>query len=220
MEAVAEMIVPKAIASGDDAGVAAAISWCRARMLDEDELSIWTRNHSDLSSYPDLVHLTGYANVKHVTGKPDYLAGSGPVLLVAPTMDDIAHAVNDPWQGLRGYCLIVPDPIILESWISFAEPECLGSAVSWEIETPDLDPIVLESLQDLEYVNQNNTISAGREKGFVFRELLQLHDAGLPMNPETMQAWATAHGWLNDNPRLLAKYVVEINNGKRPRSSI
>ncbi|MBV0917974.1 hypothetical protein KC238_11975 [Mycobacteroides chelonae] len=32
-----------------------------------------------------------------------------------------------------------------------------------------------------------------------------------------MQGWALAHGWSGENPKQLAKYVQDINAGKRPR---
>jgi hypothetical protein len=47
--------------------------------------------------------------------------------------------------------------------------------------------------------------------------LLALHDAGVPMDVDAMQGWAVAHGWSGKNPALLAKYVEEINGGKRLR---
>lgn len=49
--------------------------------------------------------------------------------------------------------------------------------------------------------------------------LLALHDAHLPMDGEAMQAWALTHGWSGKNPQRLAKYVQDINAGKRPRCS-
>jgi hypothetical protein len=49
--------------------------------------------------------------------------------------------------------------------------------------------------------------------------LLALHDARIPMDSEAMQGWALANGWSGKNPERLAKYVDDINGGKRPRTS-
>lgn len=68
-------------------------------------------------------------------------------------------------------------------------------------------------------VNHNNTISAGFEKDMVVSTLLALTDARIPMDGEAMQAWAITHGWSGKYPQRLAKYVQDINAGKRPRCS-
>jgi hypothetical protein len=47
--------------------------------------------------------------------------------------------------------------------------------------------------------------------------LLALKSAGVPMDGGAMQGWALAHGWAGKNPERLARYVRDINAGKRPR---
>lgn len=39
------------------------------------------------------------------------------------------------------------------------------------------------------------------------------------MDAAAMQVWALAHGWSGKNPQRLAKYVSDINGGKRPRTT-
>jgi hypothetical protein len=39
------------------------------------------------------------------------------------------------------------------------------------------------------------------------------------MDGAAIQGWALANGWSGKNPERLAKYVSDINAGKRPRSS-
>jgi hypothetical protein len=68
-------------------------------------------------------------------------------------------------------------------------------------------------------VNHNNTISAGFEKDTVVSTLLALHDAGIRIDGQAMQGWAPANGWSGKNPERLARYVEDINAGKRPRCS-
>lgn len=53
----------------------------------------------------------------------------------------------------------------------------------------------------------------------VVSNLLALHDAGIRMDGEAVQGWALANGWSGKNPVRLAKYVEDINAGKRPRCS-
>mgnify|MGYP000845404323 CR=1 FL=1 len=39
------------------------------------------------------------------------------------------------------------------------------------------------------------------------------------MTKDEITTWALANGWSGQNPALLAKYVKDINSGKRPRCS-
>ena len=100
-----------------------------------------------------------------------------------------------------------------------ARPTLLVDGSARQDLTPDLDPVVLEALTGLTAtINHNNTISAGHEKDMVVGALLALHDAGIEMDGTAMQGWALAHGWSGKNPERLAKYVDDINAGKRPRA--
>jgi hypothetical protein len=103
--------------------------------------------------------------------------------------------------------------------VSAVRPTILGDGSEWKDLPPALDPIVVEAMKSVtRSVNHNNTISAGYEKGVVVSTLLALHDAGIRMDGEAMQGWALANGWSGKNPAHLAKYVDDINAGKRPRS--
>lgn len=97
-------------------------------------------------------------------------------------------------------------------------PIILGDGSAWENRTPGLDPVVVEALTDLtSMINHNNTIAAGDEKDEVVSVLLALKSAGIHLDGDAMQGWALAHGWAGKNPDQLAKYVRDINTGKRPR---
>lgn len=85
--------------------------------------------------------------------------------------------------------------------------------------TPELDPVAFEAMKSLtSAINHNNTIAAGYEKDMVVSALLALHDAGVLMDGAAVQGSALAHGWAGKNSSRLAKYVDDINDGKRPRS--
>ncbi|WP_205613495.1 hypothetical protein, partial [Streptomyces sp. S5] len=115
-------------------------------------------------------------------------------------------------------CIITWNEDEIRPWVTAMGPAILGDGSVWEELTPELDPVAVEALKGLTLtVNHNNTIAAGYEKDTVVSALLALHDASIPMDGEAVQGWALAHGWSGKNPGHLAKYVEDINAGKRPR---
>ncbi|MFF3307923.1 hypothetical protein [Streptomyces sp. NPDC002952] len=123
---------------------------------------------------------------------------------------------------VRALCVITWNEDEIRPWVTAMGPAVLGDGSAWEELTPELDPVAVavavEALKGLTLtVNHNNTIAAGYEKDMVVSALLALHDAGIPMDGEAVQGWALAHGWSGKNPGHLAKYVEDINAGKRPR---
>jgi hypothetical protein len=96
----------------------------------------------------------------------------------------------------------------------------LGEGSAWNDNlTAELNPVVVEAMKGLtRTINHNNTISAGFEKDQVVGVLLALHGAGITMDADAIEGWSVAHGWSGKNPSRLAKYVRDINDGKRPQS--
>lgn len=213
---------PTAVASYDDAGVDAAVQWCIDLMEKGDVLTVWTSLKSNLPNCPQLARLVAqYSNVEHITGRGHVsVRGTGPVLMAWADMDDIGKLVRSG-SRLRGLCVITWNADGLRPWVTTMQPEILGDPSEWEQNDGlVVDPIVAEALESLTLtINHNNTIAAGFEKDQVVRALLALHDARIPMDAEAMQGWALGHGWRGKNPQLLAKYVTDINGGKRPRFS-
>lgn len=211
---------PTAVASYDDAGVAAAIAWSVEHMSTGDTLSVWTSLKSNLPNCPALEDLVRrYSDVEHITGRRSGSpAGTGPVLMAWPDMDDIGELVRFS-RGIKSLCVITWNEDNIRPWVTAMRPTILGDGSAWETLSPELDPIVVEALEGLTLtINHNNTISAGYEKDRVVEVLLALHDAGIAMDGEAMQGWALAHGWAGKNPERLAEYVRRINTGSRPRS--
>lgn len=212
---------PTAVASYDDEGVAAAIRWCASHMEQGDTLTVWTKLKSNLRNCGELQRLVNRnSNVAHVTGRGgSYVHGTGPVLMVWPDMDDIGELVRFSSHMIRGLCVVTWNADRIRPWVTQTGPDILGDGSDWEDLTPELDPLVVEALKSLTLtVNHNNTISAGFEKDQVVGVLLALHDAHIPMDGAAIQGWALANGWSGKNPERLAKYVSDINAGKRPRS--
>jgi hypothetical protein len=212
---------PVAVSSYTDEGVEAAIDWCVEHIEDGDTLSVWTALKSNLENCSALDTLVrGHSNVEHITGRGSgYPSGPGPVLMAWADMDDIGKLVRHG-RGIRALCVINWNEKWLQPWVTAVKPTILGDASLWEDEGTDLDPVLVEALKSMTLViNHNNTISAGFEKDIVVSSLLALRAARIPMDGEAIQAWALAHGWAGKNPQRLAKYVDEINAGKRPRSS-
>ncbi|WP_405731160.1 hypothetical protein OG607_32845 [Streptomyces sp. NBC_01537] len=213
---------PCAVASYDAEGVGAAIDWCREHMEDGDTLTVWTSLQSNLRNCSELEQLVNRrSNVEHITGRGGgFIRGSGPVIMAWPDMADIGKLVQYGGHGIRGLCIITYNEDEMRPWVTAVRPSILGDGSAWEELTPVLDSVVVEALKSLTLtVNHNNTISAGFEKDLVVSSLLALHDAGLRMDGEAMQGWALANGWSGKNPERLAKYVEDINAGKRPRCS-
>lgn len=211
---------PKAIASYDDEGVSAAVDWCYAHMEDGDTLTVWTSLKSNLQNCSQLERLvTRHSNVKHVTGRGGgSVNDKGSVLMTWVDMDDIGKLVRYSSQKIRSLCVIAWDDDAIRPWVSAVKPTVLGDGSAWEDLTPELDLVAVEAMKSLtQTVNHNNTISASFEKDKVVSTLLALHDAGIPMDGKAIQGWALANGWSGQNPERLAKYVEDINAGKRPR---
>lgn len=215
-----DVTYPCAVASYDAEGVGAAIDWCCERMEDGDTLTVWTSLKSNLSNCSELEQLVSrHSNVEHITGRGGgFIRGNGPVLMAWPDMAEIGKLLRYGGKRIRALCVITWNEDEVRPWVIAVRPSILGDGSVWEELTPELDPVVVEALKSLTLaVNHNNTISAGYEKDMVVSCLLALHDASVPMDAEAMQGWALAHGWSGKNPERLAKYVEDINAGKRPR---
>lgn len=209
---------PTAVASYDDEGVAAAIDWCVRHLQDGDTLSVWTSLKSNLRNCAELEQFVlRCRDVVHITGRGGGMpAGSGPVLMAWPDMDDIGELVRFS-HGIRALCVVTWNADRIRPWVTAMKPDILGDGMDWEYLSPEPDPVVAEALKSLTLtVNHNNTISAGFEKDRVVSVLLALRDAGVPMDADAMQGWVLAHGWSGKNPERLAQYVRDINSGKRP----
>lgn len=117
-------------------------------------------------------------------------------------------------------CVISWNEENLRPWVAAANPVILGESSAWDDNlTAELNPVVMEAMKGLtRTINHNNTISAGFEKDQVVGVLLALHGAGIPMDADAVEGWSIAHGWSGKNPSRLAKYVRDINDGKRPQS--
>jgi hypothetical protein len=211
---------PTAVASNDDEGVAAAIDWCAEHLEEGATISIWTLLKSDLENCTELERFVQrYRDVAHITGRGGMTpAGTGPVLMAWPDMDDIGKLVRYGC-GITALCVITWAPDQIRPWVTSMRSEVLGDGSEWQNLSPDPDPLAVEALKGLTLtVNHSNTIAAGFEKDQVVSALLALHAAGVPLDADAMQGWALAHGWSGKNPAHLAQYMRDINNGKRPRA--
>ncbi|MGA4545629.1 hypothetical protein ACPA54_37130 [Uniformispora flossi] len=212
---------PTAVASYDDEGVDAAVDWCCEHLEEHDTLTVWTSLKSNLANCRQLERLVSrHSNVEHVTARGGaFLHTMGPVLMAWPDMDGIGKLVESGGGRIRALCVITWSDEAIRPWVSAVAPEILGDGSAWQQLTPALDKVVAEAMKSLTLtINHNNTISAGHEKDMVVGTLLALHDAGIRLDGEAMQGWALANGWSGRNPQRLAKYVQDINAGKRPQT--
>lgn len=213
---------PTAVASYDTIGVRDAISWCTGHMEKGDTLTVWTSLKSNLRNSKTLEqYVKQHSDVEHVTGRGGaFLSGPGPVLMAWGDMDDIGELVRNGGSYIRALCVIAWNEGRLRPWVTAVRPQVLGDGSAWEDLAPAPTAIVVEALKSMTLIiNHNNTISAGFEKDQVVSLLLALKDARIPMDSEAMQGWALANGWSGKNPARLAKYVDDINAGKRPQCS-
>lgn len=211
---------PKAVASYDDEGLDAAIEWCVGHAADGDVVSVWTSLVSNLKNCTKLERFVNrYSDVEHITGRGFSMPSPGPVLMAWPRMDGIGELLRFA-SRIRALCVLTWDEDEIRPWVTAAQPEILGDGSAWDKLTDPLDPVVLEALKSVTLtINLNNTIKGGYEKDDVVGVLRALYESGVPMDGKAMQGWALANGWSGDNPAQLAKYVDDINVGKRPKTS-
>lgn len=210
---------PLAVASYDDGGVAAAISWCVGHMVEGDVLTIWTSLKSNLANCKPLADLLmRHRDVEHITGRGwGTPHGAGPVLMAWPTASDVG-SVTHAGSHIRALGVINWQEAWLRPWVAYAAPRILGDASLWA-DLPRLHPVVEEELCRVSPIlNHSNSITSPFEKDLVVPLLRALHKAGLPMEPITMEGWAVAQGWSGSNATQLADWVRDINAGKRPRA--
>ena len=212
---------PKAVASYDDEGLAAAIEWSAGKAEAGDVISVWTSLKSNLANSEVLDgFVRRHSDVTHVSGRgSSYLHSTGPVLMAWPDMDGIGELLRSA-PRIRSLCVIAWNDDEIRPWVTAARPVILGDGSPWQTLAPPLDPVVVEALKDItSSINHNNTIKAGYEKDDVVGTLLALKAARIPMDGKAMQGWALAHGWSGGNPAQLATYVSDINAGRRPKTA-
>lgn len=210
---------PLAVASYDDEGVAAAISWCGDHMEKGDILTVWTSLKSNLPNCTPLANLVArHRDVEHITGRGwGTPRGRGPVLMAWPNASDVGNLTHSA-SRIRALCVINWQEAWLRPWVRYANPTILGDPSLW-VDLPRLHPVVEEEMCRLSPIlNHSNSITSPFEKDRVVPLLRALHGAGLPMEPVTMEGWAVAQGWSGRNATQLADWVRDINAGKRPRA--
>ena len=141
------------------------------------------------------------------------------MLMAWADMDDIVELVRYGGRSVRALCVITWNEEGIRPWVPAVWPQVLGDGAAWDDRMqPELDPVVVEALNGLTAtVNHNNTISAGFEKDIVVSSLLAPTRRGHPYGRCGHAGLGSAHGWAGSNPARLAKYVDDINAGKRPR---
>ncbi|MDV2474331.1 hypothetical protein F8M49_00995 [Rhodococcus zopfii] len=110
---------PTAVASYDDAGVAAAIAWSVRHLKDGETLSVWTSLKSHLRNCTELERLVRrHRNVEHITGRGGTVpTGPGPVLMAWADMDDIGELARYS-RGIRSLCVITWNEDRIRPWVT------------------------------------------------------------------------------------------------------
>lgn len=210
---------PCAVVDGDDEGLEAGFQWCVDRMEDGDVLTLFVPLKSSLRNSHLLQKWSSYRDVDVITSRgASFVRSNGPLLAVWPNMDDLGK-ITQSGNRMRALC-VAAWPEWVGPWVAATRPEILGNTGTWaEVVPSRIDPVVEQAMEGLTLtINHNNTIAAGFEKDQVVGVLLMLNDAGYQLDGEELQGWALAHGWRGKNPQQLAKYVDDINLGKRPRT--
>ena len=201
-----------------DDGHDAAIDWVIDQLPEGEDLTLWTPQVRTLKSRPVLEDLSRMRRVQHITRSRVY--GAKHVLAAYPRLDDIGQLL----YGNRLQTLsVVPWGDDLSSWVHRANVEVLDvtdvpeGVERLEEKRPIPGPVVVGLEWITERINHNNGISGTDEKPLAIPVLQGLYDAGYQMNPVDLQGWALANGWYGDAPEDLARFVTDINAGKRPR---
>lgn len=202
-----------------DDGHDAAISWAADQLPEGENLALWTPQVRTLKSRPVLEEISGWQRVQHITRTRVY--GARHVIAVYPHLGDLGQFL---YGGRLQTLAVVPWGDDLSSWVHRASVEVLGvTDIPEGIERlKEKRPIPAAVVVGLEWIteriNHNNGIAGTDEKALAVPILQWLHDAGYQMNPVDIQGWALANGWYGDAPKDLAKYVNDMNAGKRPRA--
>ncbi|WP_143261812.1 hypothetical protein [Allokutzneria sp. NRRL B-24872] len=211
---------PCAVTEGGEEGLELGFLWCANQMEDGDVLTLFIPLRSSLRNSRLLQDWSSYRDVDVVTSRgASFIRSAGPVLAVWPDMDALGQ-ISRSGSRVKALCVAAWVEEWVRPWVTATQAEVLGDVQVWaEVSASDVDPVVEEAMKGLTLtVNHNNTIAAGFEKDQVVGTLLVLHDAGYELDSEELQGWALANGWTGKNPKHLARYVREINSGKRPRT--
>ncbi|WP_216389246.1 hypothetical protein [Arcanobacterium phocae] len=216
---------PCAVADQTPEGCAVALKWTVGHLNAGEKLTVWVPQKRTLNANDFLIRLAKRRDIDIVTPREGFYGANGPVLAMYPSSTELGEITSA--NGITALA-IVRWADNFDTWIEEVGAEVVhtfvpdASKINFlpEVEPP-LVPEVIEGLQRItQSINHNNSIAGtGYEKDVTVRELLRLHDAGYVLPPKRMAQWASAHGWLHENPKELANWVKKISSGSRPRVS-
>jgi hypothetical protein len=208
--------IPVAVTGETGEALMVGLQWCAQQMADGDVISLYVPLQQTLSNNTLLGEFGRMREVEVITSRGSTSVKRGPVFAVYPNMADLGKLARS--RTMTALCVGSDNEHEIGPWVQASSPEVLDEAQWGHLAPPTMDPIVTRGITRLSAVlNLNNTVSSGTEKNILVGGLLMLHDAGHALDAEALQGWALANGWTGNNPSHLAKYVRDINAGKRPR---
>lgn len=183
-----------------------------------DRLTMWVplKRTTNMNQFLSLLEAERWVDV--VTGRGvHFVQASGPVVAFFVNREDLSQ-----FNNVRGMTAlsVVTSRDTLNVW-----GEEVGAEVLHRDENPrflsgvapigDVAREELESLTSLN--NMNNHLTTHFEKKATVEALNRLRDQDALPEPGAAIEWAAAHGWRNDNPKLLGEWVEKIAAGRTLR---
>ncbi|MCS5479818.1 hypothetical protein NYP18_09110 [Corynebacterium sp. YIM 101645] len=206
------------LGSSKQEGEALAAAWALDRAKQGDRLTMWVPLKSTINNNRILSYLESQSIVSVTTGRGgNSLRASGPVLAFYVHREDLSRFNNV--QGMTALS-VVTSMHTLNVW-----GEELGAEVLFRKQNSEFPssvaPISDAAREELERVtsrnNTNNHLSSRYEKKVTVEALMRLRDQGALPEPGAAIEWAAAHGWRNDNPKILGEWVEKIADGRTLR---
>lgn len=209
---------PCASAENTDEGRRLAVEWVlKKSKTEESEVTIWAHSKTSLKGVSHVESLSFREGIEVVTPRTFGRYPSGVALALWPDIDSIGHVISG--TGIKALC-IVQSIGELETWVDETGSEILFETGGYVNEMPE-PPLCSELVEALETItnaiNHNNRADQYYNKQRIVTELRRCRDLGINLQEKRIAQWAAAHGWTDDNPKILRQFVSGINRGARFR---
>lgn len=202
----------------ENKGEALATAWALQHAKEGDRVTMWVPLKSTINNNQFLPALAADPRVSVVTSREaNSFQASGPVVAFYVHREDLSQFNNV--QGMTALS-VVTSMHTLNVW-----GEELGAEVLFRTKNPEfpssvapISDVAREELKrGTETINTNNNLSYGYEKKQTVEALMRLRDQDELPEPGAAIEWAAAHGWRNDNPKILGEWVEKIAAGRTLR---
>jgi hypothetical protein len=213
---------PQAVAAGPergDLGTATAILWAlEIRKTVGGTALAYAPGMRNIRDNDMLSKFTQQSGVVLGTWKKIATWQGGPVVAAWPDREHLAEIADD--RRTLGLVLLPWNKGEHDGWIHAINPQRLDGALEPDPSaSPDvLDPVVVAGLRTLTaMVNQANNLAGSMDRRDAVAVLRTLYNAGYPLPPEPVYAWAIRSRWNGRGAVRLRELAEAYMQGKRPQ---